>query len=185
MIILLSFIASVDHCCALILENTLIRCNEFAFACHQASGIHVGFTNFSVGGYITGSEAPRIIREAILRLCAELKDEAVSLVDVLAPTDFILNSPIGASDGEVSLVWIPVYFCSFWGVWIVMSVISCSFAVALHLLLADWPVHCLLPLPCVNSSLPQHVLDLGALLAGLWKFVSDVAYHYVCFFLCE
>ena len=114
MIILLSFIASVDHCCALILENTLIRCNEFAFACHQASGIHVGFTNFSVGGYITGSEAPRIIREAILRLCAELKDEAVSLVDVLAPTDFILNSPIGASDGEVSLVWIPVYFCSFW-----------------------------------------------------------------------
>ena len=114
MIILLSFIASVDHCDALILENTLIRCNEFAFACHQASGIHVGFTNFSAGGYITGSEAPRIIREAILRLCAELKDEAVSLVDVLAPTDFILNSPIGASDGEVSLVWIPVYFSSFW-----------------------------------------------------------------------
>ena len=57
------------------------------------------------GGYITGSGAPRIIREAILRLCGELKDDAVSLVDVIAPTDFILNSPIGASDGEVSLMW--------------------------------------------------------------------------------
>jgi acyl-CoA oxidase len=53
------------------------------------------------GGYVTGSEAPRIVREAILRLYHMLKDNAVTLVDVLAPTDFILNSPIGASDGEV------------------------------------------------------------------------------------
>ncbi|KAK7087889.1 peroxisomal acyl-coenzyme A oxidase 3-like [Littorina saxatilis] len=58
-------------------------------------------TSLYQGGYITGSNAPRIIREAILRLCGELKDQAVSLVDVLAPTDFILNSPIGASDGEI------------------------------------------------------------------------------------
>lgn len=53
------------------------------------------------GGYISGSDPPRIIRESILRLCGELKDNAVSLVDVLAPPDFILNSPIGASDGEI------------------------------------------------------------------------------------
>ncbi|XP_076452929.1 LOW QUALITY PROTEIN: peroxisomal acyl-coenzyme A oxidase 3-like [Babylonia areolata] len=58
-------------------------------------------TTLYQGGYITGSDAPRMIREAILRLCAELKDDAVTLVDVLAPTDFILNSPIGASDGEI------------------------------------------------------------------------------------
>ena len=32
----------------------------------------------------------------------QLKDEAVSLVDVLAPPDFILNSPIGHSNGKVS-----------------------------------------------------------------------------------
>lgn len=31
----------------------------------------------------------------------QLKDEAVSLVDVVAPPDFILKSPIGASDGQV------------------------------------------------------------------------------------
>jgi acyl-CoA oxidase len=51
---------------------------------------------------VTGSEAPRIIREAILRLCSELKNDAVTLVDVIAPTDFVLNSPIGSSDGEVT-----------------------------------------------------------------------------------
>ncbi|PVD31700.1 hypothetical protein C0Q70_07118 [Pomacea canaliculata] len=53
------------------------------------------------GGYIAGSEPPRIIREAILQLCLELKDDAVSLVDVIAPPDFILSSPIGSSDGEI------------------------------------------------------------------------------------
>uniref|UniRef100_A0A669E3G6 Acyl-coenzyme A oxidase n=1 Tax=Oreochromis niloticus TaxID=8128 RepID=A0A669E3G6_ORENI len=30
-----------------------------------------------------------------------LKDDAVALVDVLAPTDFILNSPIGCADGQI------------------------------------------------------------------------------------
>jgi len=30
-----------------------------------------------------------------------LKDEAVALVDALAPPDFILNSPIGHSNGKV------------------------------------------------------------------------------------
>jgi acyl-CoA oxidase len=53
------------------------------------------------GGYISGSNPPQIIREAILQLCYELKDDSVSLADAVAPTDFVLNSPIGQSDGEV------------------------------------------------------------------------------------
>ncbi|KAK3587288.1 hypothetical protein CHS0354_034441 [Potamilus streckersoni] len=53
------------------------------------------------GGFITGSEPPRLMQNAILRLCAELKDDAVSLVDAIAPPDFILNSPIGQSDGQI------------------------------------------------------------------------------------
>ncbi|KAK3775876.1 hypothetical protein RRG08_011440 [Elysia crispata] len=53
------------------------------------------------GGYVSGGEAPRIIREAILLLCQQLKPDAVSLVDAIAPPDFILNSPIGASDGQI------------------------------------------------------------------------------------
>lgn len=39
----------------------------------------------------------------LLLLFMQLKDEAVSLVDVVAPPDFILKSPIGASDGQVGL----------------------------------------------------------------------------------
>lgn len=31
----------------------------------------------------------------------QLKDDAVTLVDVIAPPDFILDSPIGRADGEV------------------------------------------------------------------------------------
>eukprot|EP00057_Strongylocentrotus_purpuratus_P031918 XP_786081.3 PREDICTED: peroxisomal acyl-coenzyme A oxidase 3 [Strongylocentrotus purpuratus] len=53
------------------------------------------------GGYISGPQPASLIRDSILELCRELKDEAVALVDVLAPPDFILNSPIGASDGQV------------------------------------------------------------------------------------
>lgn len=31
----------------------------------------------------------------------QLKDDAVALIDVFAPPDFILNSPIGKASGEV------------------------------------------------------------------------------------
>ncbi|RWS24161.1 Peroxisomal acyl-coenzyme A oxidase 3-like protein [Leptotrombidium deliense] len=41
------------------------------------------------------------VRETILSLCSQLKDEAVALVDVLSPPDFILNSCIAHSDGRI------------------------------------------------------------------------------------
>ncbi|XP_035229179.1 peroxisomal acyl-coenzyme A oxidase 3-like isoform X2 [Stegodyphus dumicola] len=53
------------------------------------------------GGFISGSLPNTVIKENILRLCTELKNEAVSLVDVFAPPDFILNSALGKSDGQV------------------------------------------------------------------------------------
>ncbi|XP_021963097.1 peroxisomal acyl-coenzyme A oxidase 3 [Folsomia candida] len=53
------------------------------------------------GGYFSGPKPGRYIRENIIQLCKELKAEAISLVDALAPTDFILNSCLGASDGQV------------------------------------------------------------------------------------
>ena len=70
-------------------------CSSFIF------GFFFVFSLPVPGGYVSGGEAPRIIREAILLLCQQLKPDAVSLVDAIAPPDFILNSPIGASDGQV------------------------------------------------------------------------------------
>lgn len=42
-----------------------------------------------------------IVQDTILQLCVELKNEAISLVDAIAPPDFILNSVLGNSDGQV------------------------------------------------------------------------------------
>ncbi|KAL0842446.1 hypothetical protein ABMA28_014544 [Loxostege sticticalis] len=53
------------------------------------------------GGYARGEAPTRLIRAAILELCAELKGEIVSVVDALAPTDFVLNSVLGRSDGNL------------------------------------------------------------------------------------
>ena len=53
------------------------------------------------GGYCNGPNPAQFVRDGILKLCKELKVEVVSLVDVLAPPDFILNSVLGKSDGNV------------------------------------------------------------------------------------
>lgn len=41
------------------------------------------------------------MRDTILSICTRLKDNAVSLVDVFAPPDFVLNSSLGCSDGRI------------------------------------------------------------------------------------
>lgn len=54
------------------------------------------------GGYaLPTSEIDKVVRKGIIVLCKELVKDAVSLVDVLAPPDFILNSPLGMADGQV------------------------------------------------------------------------------------
>ncbi|XP_051917441.1 peroxisomal acyl-coenzyme A oxidase 3 [Hippocampus zosterae] len=53
------------------------------------------------GAFLSGKEPAHLIQTAILSLCAQLKDDAVGLVDAMAPPDFILNSPIGNADGQL------------------------------------------------------------------------------------
>lgn len=53
------------------------------------------------GGYISGPKPAELIRQGVLDLCAKLKPEAVALADGLAPPDFILNSVLGKSDGNL------------------------------------------------------------------------------------
>uniref|UniRef100_UPI0037E821AC peroxisomal acyl-coenzyme A oxidase 3 n=1 Tax=Semicossyphus pulcher TaxID=241346 RepID=UPI0037E821AC len=53
------------------------------------------------GSYLSGGKPAELIQNSILILCSQLKDDAVALVDVLAPPDFILNSPAGNADGQL------------------------------------------------------------------------------------
>ncbi|XP_062240360.1 peroxisomal acyl-coenzyme A oxidase 3 isoform X2 [Platichthys flesus] len=53
------------------------------------------------GNYMSGKKPAELVQMAILTLCSQLKDDAVALVDIFAPTDFILNSPIGNADGQL------------------------------------------------------------------------------------
>ncbi|XP_026330000.1 peroxisomal acyl-coenzyme A oxidase 3 [Hyposmocoma kahamanoa] len=53
------------------------------------------------GGFSKGEALARLVREAVLELCGDLKGEVVSVADALAPTDFVLNSVLGKSDGKL------------------------------------------------------------------------------------
>lgn len=59
---------------------------------------------------MTGREPAELIKSGVLDLLKELKDDSISIVDAIAPKDFVLNSPLGMSDGEVykhlqSVLW--------------------------------------------------------------------------------
>lgn len=49
------------------------------------------------------------VAKCVSFLFKQLKDDAVALVDVFAPPDFILNSPIGKASGEVRFLVFYIY----------------------------------------------------------------------------
>ena len=49
----------------------------------------------------SGSSTLKQIREHILALCGQLKDNSLSLVEVFAPPDWVLRSTLGRSDGNL------------------------------------------------------------------------------------
>uniref|UniRef100_A0A1B6BYV6 Acyl-coenzyme A oxidase n=1 Tax=Clastoptera arizonana TaxID=38151 RepID=A0A1B6BYV6_9HEMI len=84
---------SVEKNLRLILEKLYYL---FALWC-----IHKNMVLLYQGGYCEGPLLANLICEAILKLCTDLCNEVVSLVDVISPPDFILNSIIGLSDGNL------------------------------------------------------------------------------------
>lgn len=42
-----------------------------------------------------------LLQQGVLELLPLVKTDAIPLVDAIAPPDFVLNSPLGMSDGEV------------------------------------------------------------------------------------
>lgn len=78
-----------------------------AFCIYRWNSID-SFNSYS-GGYCAGAEFGNLIRNSIIRLCDDLKNDAVALVDAIAPPDFVLNSAIGRADGEVMRISRIVY----------------------------------------------------------------------------
>lgn len=56
---------------------------------------------FYQGGLFVGEQPLNVVRQTLLDLCGELKREAIGLIDSIAPPDFVLNTPLGISTGEV------------------------------------------------------------------------------------
>ncbi|KAK6637955.1 hypothetical protein RUM44_008378 [Polyplax serrata] len=52
-------------------------------------------SDFYEGGFTEGGTLSVLIKKAILKLCHLIKPDTVSLIDAIAPPDFILNSAIG------------------------------------------------------------------------------------------
>lgn len=56
---------------------------------------------FYQGSLFIGEQPLNIVRETLLEMCAQLKSEAISLVDSMAPPDYVLNTPLGVATGDV------------------------------------------------------------------------------------
>lgn len=53
------------------------------------------------GGFATGPNMTRLVRDGLVNLCAALKPDVVRIIDAFAPADFALNSVLGKADGEI------------------------------------------------------------------------------------
>ncbi|CAH1402461.1 unnamed protein product [Nezara viridula] len=70
-------------------------------ALYAAWNLEKNFVFMYEGGFVSSMDTAQNLREGIIDLCENLKNDVVPLVDAVAPPDFILNSPLGCSDGNV------------------------------------------------------------------------------------
>lgn len=59
---------------------------------------------FYQGCFAQGPELSENVKEAILELCRELKPDSLSIIDGIAPPDYVINSVLGKSDGRVTFL---------------------------------------------------------------------------------
>ncbi|XP_071946263.1 peroxisomal acyl-coenzyme A oxidase 3-like [Antedon mediterranea] len=90
-----------DFCCNPSLPKDISTTLRKLCALYGLWSLQKHMATFYQGGYFSGGEPANLVQTTILSLCSDLKQDAVALVDVFAPPDFILNSPIGASDGQL------------------------------------------------------------------------------------
>ncbi|CAM1320947.1 ACOX3 (predicted) [Pycnogonum litorale] len=83
------------------LNNGLSEVLQKLFCLYGLWSLEKHLNTLYEAGYAEGSELATFIKDGIVKLCFDLKNEAVALVDAVAPSDFILNSAIGASDGQL------------------------------------------------------------------------------------
>ncbi|CAG4913107.1 unnamed protein product [Colias eurytheme] len=83
------------------LEKTLVPVLERLFCLYGLWALDKHLVEMYQGGFSKGEDLAKLLRTAILELCGDLKGEIVSVVDALAPTDFVLNSVLGRSDGKL------------------------------------------------------------------------------------
>lgn len=71
------------------------------FSLFAISALEKHLPTLYAGGYARGPDLATFTQEAVLKLCEEVKSDAVALIDAIAPPDFILKSVLGQSDGQV------------------------------------------------------------------------------------
>lgn len=100
---MLSFISTVNDAP---IKNVLLK----LFSLYGTFSLEKHLQYLYQGGYGVGPQLATLIQDSILKLCSELKDDAIALIDVVAPPDFLLKSALGASDGEVRLIVFPLIY---------------------------------------------------------------------------
>lgn len=95
-----------------ILQRFLIKINEAPdaaiknvlsklFALYALFSLEKHLVYLYQGGFAFGELPANLVQQGTLRLLKELKDEAIALVDVIAPPDVLMDSFMGKSDGQV------------------------------------------------------------------------------------
>ncbi|KAI1292482.1 Peroxisomal acyl-coenzyme A oxidase 3 [Halotydeus destructor] len=89
----------VDGCSDPSLKNVLTNLQHlFALWCLEKHFLYLFQSNFT--GFNDNFNLSKL-KEKILYLCNQLKNDSVSLCDAIAPPDFIINSCLGQADGNI------------------------------------------------------------------------------------